>query len=250
MNLWWDEYNDFVAEQQAASEDEEGPRGMSPLSAEALELLRQVERAFAITGRDTPGWEDPHEDDDYDPGPDGGPNEDEYSRVSDYGEYDIVHARAKAWIEVLVARGARRVDHAPGCAEPDSLVGIADSVVMLAGGPESNPELVFGFAEKKIGHGIGSVTVSVGDPAIVLTHQPFCGCDACDSGSDELLEDLDEMIFSVIDGSLEAGVDGRAKYVRHSFGSQCGHSLDAAVPRVEHRAVPWFEGWTARPLHD
>ncbi|MGO2861215.1 MAG: DUF6226 family protein [Brevibacterium sp.] len=250
MSLWWDEFNDFVAEQLAAPADEEGPRGMTPLSADSLELLRQVESVFAITGRNTPAWGDPHDDDDYDPGSDGGPNEDEYSRVTDYGKYDIVHARAQAWIEVLLDRGACLVDRVPGEAEPDSLVAIADSVVVLSDGTERNPELVFGFAEKKIGHSVGSVTVSIGDPAIVLTHQPFCGCDACDSGSEELLEDLDEMIFSVVDGSLQAVVDGRTKSFRHSFGSQSAYPLGGAVPHVEHSAVPWFEGWKARPLHD
>src|SRR5690606_22817037 len=40
---------------------------------------------------------------------------------------------------------------------------------------------------------------------------PDCGCDACDSGSRDLLEQLDQSILSIVDGSYEALIspDGR-----------------------------------------
>jgi hypothetical protein len=46
------------------------------------------------------------------------------------------------------------------------------------------------------------VTLGVGDPAVCVTWIPDCGCDACDSGSQDVLDELDEYIFGVVSGDL------------------------------------------------
>lgn len=44
------------------------------------------------------------------------------------------------------------------------------------------------------------VTVGVLEPTVEVTRQPDCGCDACDSGSTDLLEAVDNAVAAVIGG--------------------------------------------------
>ncbi len=46
------------------------------------------------------------------------------------------------------------------------------------------------------------VVVGYGDPQVVLMAEPVCGCDACDDGSDVLIEAIDEAFESVILGEV------------------------------------------------
>ena len=97
---WWEEREAFVS--RAAENDltVEDP----PFSADLLALLADVEDAFAQTGADTPGWEDPHHDPTA-PGERRDSRDEEYSRCSDPGKYRILWTRAEAWTRVLTARG-------------------------------------------------------------------------------------------------------------------------------------------------
>jgi hypothetical protein len=52
------------------------------------------------------------------------------------------------------------------------------------------------------------VTVGVGDPAVVITWIPDCGCDACDSGSQDVLDELDEAIVGVVSGAFRRLASG------------------------------------------
>ena len=45
------------------------------------------------------------------------------------------------------------------------------------------------------------VSFGVGDPTVLLLATPDCGCDACDSGSQDALDELDEYMLSVVTGS-------------------------------------------------
>jgi hypothetical protein len=67
-------------------------------------LLAEVDRAFQVSGADTPGWPDPH--------PDRSPAEDEYSRCSNPGKYRILDTRIEAWAQVL-SRGLATVEEMP-----------------------------------------------------------------------------------------------------------------------------------------
>lgn len=44
--------------------------------------------------------------------------------------------------------------------------------------------------------------IGAGDPAVRILFTPDCGCDACDSGSDGLLEEIDENVLSIVSGDL------------------------------------------------
>ena len=109
---WWQEHHAFLLESAGESEADAGP----PFSPQLLDLLADVERAFAVTGADTPPWPDPHL------GPNGEDlpvREEEYSRCLDPGKHRILAARAEAWAQVLVAKGwAEREEIANGAALP------------------------------------------------------------------------------------------------------------------------------------
>jgi hypothetical protein len=49
---------------------------------------------------------------------------------------------------------------------------------------------------------VNAVTLGVGDPAVEVTGVPPCGCDACDSGSQEELDLLDEHMLGVVCGQF------------------------------------------------
>src|SRR5690606_36674195 len=42
------------------------------------------------------------------------------------------------------------------------------------------------------------ITLGVGDPALGVSWFPHCGCDACDSGSGDELDRLDQQILSIV----------------------------------------------------
>ena len=46
----------------------------------------------------------------------------------------------------------------------------------------------------------GGVTLGVGYPAVPIAWIPDCGCDACDSGSQDVLDELDDAIVGVVSG--------------------------------------------------
>ena len=42
--------------------------------------------------------------------------------------------------------------------------------------------------------------IGAGDPAVRVGIHPDCGCDACDFGSDDLLEQIDDSVLDVVSG--------------------------------------------------
>lgn len=44
------------------------------------------------------------------------------------------------------------------------------------------------------------LTIAVARPEIVVETQPDCGCDACDSGSSDLLEAVDAAVRHIVGG--------------------------------------------------
>jgi len=55
--------------------------------------------------------------------------------------------------------------------------------------------------EELVGAVDAGVSLGVGDPAVLVLAAPDCGCDACDSGSQDALDELDEYMLSVVTGS-------------------------------------------------
>ena len=53
------------------------------------------------------------------------------------------------------------------------------------------------------------VVLGVGDPAVCLARFPECGCDACDSGSQNELDNMDGHVFGVVRGTFRRLTKGR-----------------------------------------
>lgn len=241
---WWYAYG------QSSGQEE-------PFAQPLLELLDAVETAFAGTGADTPGWDDPHE------GPEGEGREaleEQYSRCLDPGKYRILWARAEAWTEVLLARGwadATEVageqlpwlipPHTPRCRatvlRPRRPGAEALTLLRTATDDATGSADLTGVDAQLPG-----LVIALGEPALPVATIPVCGCDACDAGSADLLEDLDSSILSIVDGSFEVtltpGVEGRCT----SFGSTLSSGDDRVTVSAQLTAGPWADGWSPRPL--
>ena len=143
---------------------------------------------------DLPGWLDPH------PGMTS-PWDEEYSRVTDPGRYRIVHARARAWATVLEdALGVRSEVLEPA---PAAGTGAFDrGLRMVPGHADALPLLLL---ERDVPTQPGQAALAVLNIAVVRSDvvveaQPDCGCDACDSGSSDLLEAVDAAIRHIVGG--------------------------------------------------
>ncbi|ATG52948.1 hypothetical protein CFK38_16540 [Brachybacterium vulturis] len=253
---WWEQQHALLCElAQDGSEAwaDAGP----PFSDALLQLLTEVEDAFAQTGTDTPAWEDPHLSA-------GGElrdsREEEYSRCLDPGKYRIFWTRAEAWTRVLTARGWADVDVDDGAGIVWAVKPYVDryrTTVLRPRRPGAQP-LVLARTSPDEATGSGDLTgpdalimglvVGVGEPPVPVSTTPDCGCDACDSGSRDLLEELDCLILSIVDGSFEAVLAPGWSSHRTSFCAGGGSGDEDAHLDVTVTAQPWAEGWTPRPL--
>lgn len=234
MTPWWERHNEYAAPG-------------NQLSAAALSLLREVAEAFTVTGSDTPGWPDPHLDPDV-PFARRNPEDEEYERCLDPGRYALTQARGAAWVKVLQERKAvaslKETHPGPGRA----VLNVSPRRGELGAQPLVLKYEYFIF---DTGHA-PCLEVWAGQPALKLSEAPDCACDACDSGSDDLLEMIDKAIFSVIDGSVIASVEPRSASLRTSFGAESrspGRTVrgQGSTP-VKLVAGPWLPGWTSRVL--
>jgi hypothetical protein len=199
------------------------------------ELLRAVDRAFETTGRATPGWPDPH--------PDRKVQDEEYSRVTNGAKWRILGARVDAWFAALSDAGLADIERDADVRWlDDPLPGSAiDRAVPRAAGAIP---LVVGRAAIADVEDAG-LRIAVGDPAKALISIPDCGCDACDSGSVNELEHLDDHLISVVTGRLRRlwrdggditslGTDGR-------WSSSWRGATQASVPAVLADPKGWHE---------
>lgn len=123
------------------------------------------------------------------------PPDEQYSRVTEPERYRIVHARAKVWTEVLVEAlgvGVETLSNGAVRVVPPS-AGTLPLVLLAREVPVTTGEGALAVLE------IGVVRADV-----VLDMQPDCGCDACDSGSQDLLEAVDQTIRHVVGGPFVA----------------------------------------------
>ena len=157
------------------------------------ELIAKVDAAFAVTGQALAGWSDPH--------PDRSPLDDEYSRLSDPAKWRIIGARADAWIAALVEAGLAVVDVHAGIrwqTPPAPVISRTTRVV-----PKVTDALPLSVARSQLGPlDDAGVVLGAGDPAVCVVFVPDCGCDACDSGSQDVLDELDEHILGVVSGAF------------------------------------------------
>ncbi|MCV7565684.1 DUF6226 family protein [Micrococcus luteus] len=176
-------------------------------------LRTEVARRYAAL--DLPTWPAPH--------PDGAPpREEEYSRVTDPQRYRIAGARVRVWAEVLAEAGAAVVPD-PVRGIPFDEAGRADLAVpvdrALRVAPPADVDgaspwwlLETDVPQDDDGGVLPVLRVAVGAPGQVHALLPDCGCDACDPGSDELLEAVDQAVVRA-DGTAE----GQARAPRWSF---------------------------------
>jgi hypothetical protein len=163
------------------------------------ELRGAVDAAFVITGRGFRSWPDPH--------PDRAPLEEEYSRLLDPGKWRIVGARADAWLHALVETGLAIVERNAMVSwrhKPRPIISRADLVVPVASGA-----LPLTVARSRLGDvDDAGVTLGLGDPAVCMDWFPECGCDACDSGSQNDLDYFDEHMVVIVSGAFRRMSDG------------------------------------------
>lgn len=162
-------------------------------------LQAEVDARFDRLG--LPGWPDPHAG-----RPDRSPAEDEYSRLTNPGRHVVVHERARVWAQVLGERLGARVDRLPP--EPlrpvdNHLLGFHRGVRVTSARPGTVPLLLL---ERDMRDDPGDdeplpvLVVAVVRSDLLLASWPDCGCDACDCGSADLLEALDQSVREIVGG--------------------------------------------------
>lgn len=177
----------------------------------ASTLLPAVDEAFARLRGDLADWPNPHP---------GGrqPLMEEYSRCLDPGKYRLLAVRTDAWVEAIVTAGLGTAESV----EPSSLTWRGEPVLeptrvtVVRGGPGTQP-IVVGVAASQSAEE-AFVQVGVGEPAEVLERQPDCGCDACDTGSADLLETIDDAFVLALSGGVYAVQEGAHVVRRHLDG--------------------------------
>jgi hypothetical protein len=167
---------------------------------EIQELERAVEAAFARTGRDLTRWPDPHPDHSSKP-------DEAYSRLTNPARWRILGARTDAWLIALGDAGLATVERdvtVTWRTQPGPLISRAERALPAAAGA-----LRLVTAHSRIGDvDDAGVVLGVGKPAECVNWFPDCGCDACDSGSQNELDHLDNHVRSIVTGSFRRLRDG------------------------------------------
>ena len=159
------------------------------------DLQAQVASRFELL--DLPSWINPHPNM-------ASPCAQEYSRVTDPERWRVVHSRARLWAAVLEdTLGAHTEPLASGSITPDDHSDKFDRGVRVTSRrPGALPLLLL---ERDVPTLAGAATfavlgIEVGDLGVRVASLPDCGCDACDSGSSDLLDAVDSTIGHVVGG--------------------------------------------------
>lgn len=160
--------------------------------------------AFERTARGIAPWDDPY------PPPDRIVRDDEYSRVTNPGKWRIVGARVDAWLDVVVAEGVASVDRDVSLEweEPARTV-LTRTDLVTPVVPDGLP-LVVGRSRIEDIDDAG-ITLGVANPAVFVHAIPDCGCDACDSGSAAVIEEVDTWVGGIVRGELRHLVRPRSR---------------------------------------
>ena len=196
------------------------------------DLRASVDGAFEVAGRGLPPWPDPH--------PHRSPLDEEYSRVTDAQKWRIIGARADAWVIVLVEAGLATVERRTEVAwrvAPTTVISRTDRVMPRAAGA-----LPLVIARSRLAEiADAGVTLGVGDPALCVAWFPHCGCDACDSGSQDVLNDLDAHLLGIVTGAFRRLSSGRSEITMVGDGRRSASDLPPGIDRARILADPI--GW-------
>lgn len=168
------------------------------------ELLVAVEAAFVHTSRSSAPWPDPHPDRSLIP-------DEAYSRLTNPARWRILGQRTDAWLIALVQAGLANVGPEATVSwttqpQPQPVISRAERAIPVVAGAL---ELV--VAHSQIGDvDDAGLVLGVGSPAECINRFPDCGCDACDSGSQNELDHLDTHMLSIVTGSFRRLSDGEA----------------------------------------
>lgn len=199
-----------------------------------VELRASVDAVFEVTGIGMVPWPAPH--------PDRSPLDVEYSRVTDGRKWRIIGARADAWVIALVEAGVANVDRRTEVewrAPPGTVISRTDRVMPRAAG--ALPLVVARSQLATIPD--AGITLGAGDPAVCVAWFPHCGCDACDSGSGDALDDLDAHVFAVVSGAFRRLSLGRSAITVIGDGGWSASNLPrgADVARILADPTGWDE---------
>lgn len=197
------------------------------------ELRRTMEEIYRRDAAHLPTWPDPHAD--------RSPTDDEYSRVLDPAKWRIVTARADAWATALTQLGVAElardaavewlIPHGSPLVRIDRLVSRRPGALPLVLGYRGFESL-----------DDNALVVAAADPAAELELVPHCGCDACDHGSEEVLEVIDGAITSVVCGVYRRLTDGdRWIDVRADGWSASGEFGDHEIDDALRSPKGWSE---------
>lgn len=198
-----------------------------------VELDAAVERAFERTARGLERWPDPHRG--------RSRRDEEYSRTTNPSKWLILPARAEAWVEALVEARVAVVerDARPRWSSgPGPTIVRANLVLPVASGA-----LALVVAISRLEDLDAGVTIGVGDPAECIVWFPDCGCDACDSGSQNEVDHLDAHVRGIITGRFRL-LTSRTRTITvidDSGWSASGSFRRGEVERVLADPVGWHE---------
>lgn len=185
----------------------------------ATALLPGVEESFGSLRGELADWANPR--------PGGAqPLEEEYSRCLDPHRYRLLGVRAEAWIETVTAAGvgvARSV--APEEVRWAGEIHLHPTRATVIDGRAGTQPLVVAWAPVD-GVEDSLVLVGVGDPTHVLERQPDCGCDACDTGSADLLNTVDDAFILALSGGVHAVRSGERVVIRSINGWSASGSFE------------------------
>lgn len=159
---------------------------------DTLQRMRS-EVARRYEALDLPSWPDPHANN--------APTDEEYASVTEPQRYRIVPLRARLWADVLQEAGATAFEESirevrPEGWPPDARprpVGRALRLDPPAGRTGAVPIWIL-----EMDVGVSAVALPAGEVESVYAFHPACGCDACDSGSDDLLSAIDEAVERMV----------------------------------------------------
>jgi len=194
------------------------------------ELIASVDAAFVETGRGLARWEDPH--------PDRSPLQEEYSRLTNPQKWRILRARAEAWLKALNAGGLAEI--APDAAVVWEEQPSAEIVGVQRASPLGSGAIPLTFAWTRFDDAEG-VVVGVGDPVVVVDMLPDCGCDACDSGSQDALDELDEYVLGVVTGEYRRLRRGKRQITIYTAERQGCSGFDGPWDKLGRFVPNWHE---------